>query len=620
MDPARRLAAAVNDLLERPIFERRGAAPISGALAEASSSTVSASAPSFSAGLQPLFTPRERVTRKVASTSQLHAPIDDDKGAGGDLDHNMLLSPVLGDWTQVHLQGGALVTWGERERLSADIESWVEVVHSGMTPVELQRGGLDDEDDEPRQDGHKELELRERRARGAWLQAAVEHGPGGVHAWPFVSMYLAGTEDERERGLETLARFVAKPAMQVVAKGANDHDYFAHDDGAQQEDEEFSFASGLSSPTFTSGDARIAAAGRRFTDEEYKEALGLGVSLGRGGLAASRPMAAAHSSNTTPGSSTTPMTTTPTTSRTPLSVTPPTTTPPSPSELARTPPLPHQLRGSISRRIDMERSTSDPPRGRRMGDSRPLWWTTTSTTAAGAPATSAGVVVSTMTPTSSEEGSSEDITVISDALESERPAAPEPEPRAGSDDDDEIVQGHAHDELDDGEHIFDSASSPPTTAALAAPSSTTTSTTPLAINLHPSHFGLSYALRRDIEGLSDIAEESSVVSGSVASASSPSPGRSPLRVDDDDGEATVEAGGAGGYGREEVGELEEEEDDEDDDVAGIFSPQTREYIRLEAERQLASENGRGGDESLSGTPQRRRRQGSGDSSRDAWWA
>ncbi|PWN29239.1 alpha/beta-hydrolase [Jaminaea rosea] len=493
MDPARRLATAVNELLERPLFERlKAAVPDSTALSQSShaDAALATPVPSFSAGLQPLFTPRDRTTRKVLSTAQLHDP----PSTPSSLDSNILLSPILGDWTQVHLAGGALVTWGERERLSADIESWVEQVHSGMTPDELRAGYV--EDDQPRQDGHKELELRERKERGKWLKAVVEHGPGGVHAWPFVSMYLAGTEEERERGLETLARFVAAEKR------------VEHEEREEEEEEEGyfdqggAFGSGMSSPTFTSGDARIAAAGRRFTDEEYQEALGLGVTLG-----GSRP---ALSLSTTP---TTPSSASRTPTRTPMSVTPPTTTPGSPSEYARASPR--------SRRIE----SGEPARGRRLGDSRPLWWTTTQ---AAPPA---------------EQGSSE--VSISTAEVDE-------EDEEDGDEDDELEE-----EAEEEERI------PP------AP-------------LHPSDFGLSYApLRRDAEGLSDIAEEASVLSAS--------PSLSPQR---------------GGQEEEQGGD-----DDDDDDADSLFSPQTRHYIRLEAERQLARESA-----AEHGTQDNSR------GSRDAWWA
>ncbi|CAO1633433.1 unnamed protein product [Sympodiomycopsis kandeliae] len=322
IDPARRLARAVQSTLEQPVFEqllassgsdgekprkkrnhqqRKGSPPQSQSKAVASSSTPPSSltnhVPSFASGLMPLFTPSERDTDKVYSTSDLHAPFeaDDDSDASSDdhgqtdkaaqdLSTNPLLSPILGDWTKVQLQRGALVSWGERERLSADIESWVEIVQSGRYQDPKAPTTQDGEHPPPRPDGEEEREREMCLQRGKWLQTAVEHGPGGVHAWPFVAMYLAGTEFEREKGLETLARFISRPKEEAIDRIAARADYQEDTDwGNVVSQDTFvhhssSSEPGLESPTFfTSHASREAAAGRAFSEEEYKSAFGLGV-------------------------------------------------------------------------------------------------------------------------------------------------------------------------------------------------------------------------------------------------------------------------------------------------------------------------------------------------------
>lgn len=273
LDPARRLAKAVYAALEEPIFER---------LSAPETSSSAHKVPSFTAGLQPIFPRSERKTQKVASTGDLYEPFDDrtgDDGAQRLLNESALLSPAAGDWSQIQLQGGALVTWGARERLASDIEQWVEDVQSGKSPSDLDKDASSD--DGPSQDGQREKEHSERRERGAWLKTATEDGPGGVHAWPFVSMYLAGTEHERERGIELLARFIARPQgakhhlhaprMETRAvKGQN----VSHQMQEQVSDREEA-GSALSSPNI----AR-AGIGREFTEEEFMEAIGLGLVSG----------------------------------------------------------------------------------------------------------------------------------------------------------------------------------------------------------------------------------------------------------------------------------------------------------------------------------------------------
>ncbi|TKY88612.1 hypothetical protein EX895_002601 [Sporisorium graminicola] len=132
-----------------------------------------------------------------------------------------------------------LVVWGDRERLADDIETWIDSVRQSQSGPRARRAADSFSDDKPGQDVDPSQRstgsassrmhgpsLQERRAASRsphrstpdsseqavdWLCTAVEHGPGGVHAWPFVSMYLAGSEAEREKGLEILARFIAEP-------------------------------------------------------------------------------------------------------------------------------------------------------------------------------------------------------------------------------------------------------------------------------------------------------------------------------------------------------------------------------------------------------------------------
>lgn len=321
LDPARKLARAVQSTLEQPILEQLFGYPSSSETTanhkksssgknksktgkkEPGRSVVAASAravkettgyiPTLAASLMPLFSHQERQTDKVKDTSELYAAFasgDEPTRAQRSLSCNPLLSPILGDWTKVQLQRGALVTWGERERLSADIESWVEMVQSGRQSLAKPDEGVDVP---PRPDGEEEREREERLQRGKWLLSAVEHGPGGVHAWPFVAMYLAGTDAEREKGLETLARFVARPAAPSLdadrAKSEqqepelDDDETFDPNWGQIGQDDTSpndatADSAEFGSPTFfTSDAAQEAASGRSFSEEEFKAAFGVGV-------------------------------------------------------------------------------------------------------------------------------------------------------------------------------------------------------------------------------------------------------------------------------------------------------------------------------------------------------
>ncbi|KAN0064099.1 hypothetical protein ACQY0O_003263 [Thecaphora frezii] len=220
-------------------------------------------------GLDPLFNRSERLTDAVASSTDLFVPTwaccsepeakGDDDGRWWDpefreavnrLENHVLISPTLGDWSRIRLKRGMLVTWGERERLAKDIEAWAQRVRSeqaeggsgrrdastaGTAAPSTPRGagGQHDRPEQDRDEPPPVPSLQVRRAaslrasevapsasppapaptqKAQWLSTAVEHGPSGVHAWPFVSMYLAGSEAEREKGLELIAGFVAKSA------------------------------------------------------------------------------------------------------------------------------------------------------------------------------------------------------------------------------------------------------------------------------------------------------------------------------------------------------------------------------------------------------------------------
>ena len=203
-NPPRRLARAVFRMLDEPMFLKRPSSELANEQQVMRYETRSSDA---YLGLDPLFSAKDRETRSVASKSQLFVPFEETMGANpgctrlGDealtmakaateLDHNPLISPAIGDWSKIRLSKGALVVWGERELMSEDIGIWVQKVRR--------------ESATPAPDGQADT------AQDNWIHAAIEKGPAGVHAWPLVSMYLAGTEAEREKGLDLLARFIAR--------------------------------------------------------------------------------------------------------------------------------------------------------------------------------------------------------------------------------------------------------------------------------------------------------------------------------------------------------------------------------------------------------------------------
>ncbi|PWN18759.1 alpha/beta-hydrolase [Microstroma glucosiphilum] len=522
-DPARRLARAVKDFLEHPLFEQlvpkeelvRTSPPLSTAVVQ----------PSFTSGLAPIFSSRERETDAVRSTKDLYFPIlSSPSSASADLDSNPLLSPILGDWSKIQLERGCLVTWGERERMSADIEAWVELVHSGKSPEDLTPSRRDDR---PRQDGEEERERYERLQRGKWLKTAVEHGSGGVHAWPFVAMYLAGTEAEREKGLELLGRFIARPiggdvetlmAAEAAYSRPPDNDTapsspawhqrgedvsppyspgsLPSDIGEESEyDEGDEPADGSQSPMFTS-----RGGGRAFTEAEFKEVMGLGVQYGREPVMPGSPSSSRSAPTPPAPAPLTPPASTPS-RETPIAPTTPpsraaqlgrvdtTTTIPaySPSLSSGSASPASSMKGSISRRMEREHSSGQISRGRKAEPTAPpLWWTNTPVGAAPAALPA------------------QEVTSQVQAL-----------PRFESDEDDL--------EQDVDADTSSSSQLAPALSTLAYSSSPSraaprSDSDPGSEQLKASYFGLSYALRREAEeGLSDIAEESSVMSSGFAS-------------------------------------------------------------------------------------------------------
>lgn len=271
LSPPQRMARAAHSILTEPLLNRASSAkappsspsrPGQGTLNQIDYIRAPASG-----ALDPIFPATERKTDAVPTTADLYIPIWDfptttlqkkegdeeaerkeeerhrraknpDFEAAKDLlEKSKLINPAIGDWSRIRLKHGMLVVWGDRERLAADIKVWIDHVRRSQTAQSGRTAG--DSDDQPSQDsdpaisssGLRASSLQERRAASRsphrlpeelpehaadWLCTAVEHGPSGVHAWPFVSMYLAGAEAEREKGLEIIARFIAEPAQSPV--------------------------------------------------------------------------------------------------------------------------------------------------------------------------------------------------------------------------------------------------------------------------------------------------------------------------------------------------------------------------------------------------------------------
>lgn len=263
LSPPQRVARAAHSILTEPLLNRASTATATFSYKVRSSSDafnqVENIRPSAAGALDPIFSPAERKTDTVPSTTDLYLPIWNDelqdvqkekvKRHSDDpdfedakllLETSKLVNPAIGDWSRIKLRHGMLVLWGDRERLADDIEVWVDLVRRSQSAERRRQAGQDDEPGQDFDPPHRSAAtadatllarrhgqtLQERRAASRsphrltpksednaadWLCTAVEHGPGGVHAWPFVSMYLAGSEAEREKGLEIIARFIAEP-------------------------------------------------------------------------------------------------------------------------------------------------------------------------------------------------------------------------------------------------------------------------------------------------------------------------------------------------------------------------------------------------------------------------
>ncbi|KAI3491123.1 hypothetical protein L1887_44521 [Cichorium endivia] len=252
--PSQRIARVAHTMLTEPLLHRTSTTRSSASSSDAFNQ-VEHIRPSAIGALDPIFPASERKTDPVPSTADLFVPLwneqDEDKGQGKEhrqhdpefeaartlLESSKLVNPAIGDWSRIRLKRGMLVLWGDRERLADDIEAWIDTVRQAQVTRRTR-------DDRPSQDldpSHADTAegkhsytdaprrtLQERRAASRsprrlaeevrehaadWVCTAVEHGPGGVHAWPFVSMYLAGSDAEREKGLEIIARFVADPML-----------------------------------------------------------------------------------------------------------------------------------------------------------------------------------------------------------------------------------------------------------------------------------------------------------------------------------------------------------------------------------------------------------------------
>lgn len=140
-----------------------------------------------------------------ASSSDTETESDASKAAKASriLDTHPLISPILGDWSsdKIKLEGGMLVSWGERERMATDIQGWVERAKAGKGSMQVEevRGRSQERrrDSRPNQDGKSpdsdEEKMsgdvdEEKKDHANWIHPTVQHGAGGVHVWPFVSM------------------------------------------------------------------------------------------------------------------------------------------------------------------------------------------------------------------------------------------------------------------------------------------------------------------------------------------------------------------------------------------------------------------------------------------------
>ncbi|CEH18466.1 Arylacetamide deacetylase [Ceraceosorus bombacis] len=232
--PVVTLSRLLHTMLSEPLFVLIGAA--NGQAPQSTEPTIGIHDDPEGSGLDPLFPADERSCDIVTSPEDLSRRMDDSKSAfihpeARDLlENHPLISPAKADWTRVPpLEGGMYVTWGKHETLAYDIEEWVSRVRDGhasshadqasivpqapdqdkdeLSPV-FKQTGLADTADSVSGTAMDIARLQAERA----VQSHIERGAGGVHAWPFVNMYLASSHAERERGLDLLAQFIANPS------------------------------------------------------------------------------------------------------------------------------------------------------------------------------------------------------------------------------------------------------------------------------------------------------------------------------------------------------------------------------------------------------------------------
>lgn len=229
--PSKKLAQATHDILSDPFFSSMLGLKDVDISPETDLNQAINFPPGESAStFEPLFTASDRKADVVANKRNLYVPIghlhetqaekigmekdqkrQEQAKAEKLLDSHALISPAIGDWRNIKLKGGILVTWGERERMSDDIEAWVDGIYQDAN---------NDQNAPPAQDGESQPKQTSRNVQedeeASWIETAVERGPGGVHVWPLLSMYLAGTEAERERGLDFLAGFIARSPSETA--------------------------------------------------------------------------------------------------------------------------------------------------------------------------------------------------------------------------------------------------------------------------------------------------------------------------------------------------------------------------------------------------------------------
>lgn len=136
----------------------------------------------------------ERISDAVPESPKLYAPISSDSN----LECNPLVSPTLGDWSRISLNEGMCVFWGKNEELAGDIEAWVASVQTAWTCGDV---------------AHAAVHGLDKNGR---LETNVESSAFGVHIWPLVCFYTGRTVEEREYGLQAVAKA-------IVGSGGESH-------------------------------------------------------------------------------------------------------------------------------------------------------------------------------------------------------------------------------------------------------------------------------------------------------------------------------------------------------------------------------------------------------------